>query len=237
MSTFQLTYGLATTKGLERKVNQDSAIALTWSDIPRFSEQNVGLFIVADGMGTPDEGLRASQVAIQIVSEEITADIFHQSEVSINIIMTAAVQKANRQVIADAANGGAGATITAALLISNQLYIAHVGDNRLYYVEDEMISQMTNDHAYITLGRVLYRALGQSETVEVDFRSEQVAPNSQLLLCTDGLIASDSRLTEADILPVVVKNEPQIACDQLIGLAQKHGSTDDITVIMIKLSQ
>lgn len=254
MSKPYFTYGLATTKGTIRDVNEDTAIALTWSDVARFEGQNIGLFMVADGMGAADWGVRASRLAVQIVSQEIETSIFQPSDLSISQMMTAAVQKANLQVIADVSNGGT--TLTAALLIGNQLHIAHVGDTRLYYIEAETITQMTTDHAlmqrYIAAGsfrideetyakapmsKVLYRALGQSETVEVDFRSEQVARNSQLLLCSDGLISLDTSLTEADLLPVIANYEPQNACDQLIDLAQKHGSTDDITVIVVKVLQ
>jgi serine/threonine protein phosphatase PrpC len=256
MSKTTFTYGLATTKGSQRKINLDSAIALTWSDVPRFSGQSVGLFIVADGMGAPDEGLRASQVAIQIVSEEITADIFHQSEVSINLIMTAAVQKANRQVFVDAADSGAGATLTAALLIGNQLYIAHVGDILAYYAYGKYLIQLTEIHdlvhRYIALGLItweqvgaghivenlLYRALGQSEDLMVDIVTERLAPNSYLLLSSDGLWALRWKNIEAiEPLDVIQNNPPQLACELLTELSQKCGSGDDITVIVVKLSE
>jgi serine/threonine protein phosphatase PrpC len=83
----------------------------------------------------------------------------------------------------------------------------------------------------------LWRALGQIETVDVDFRREQVAPNSYLLLCTDGLISLDAELTEAELLPAITDNEPQTACNRLVELAQKYDSTDDITAMVIKIHQ
>ena len=201
MSKPYFTYGLASTKGTSRDVNQDTAIALTWSDVPRFEGQNISLFIVADGMGGA-AGVKASQVAVQIVAEEITTDIFHQSVVSINLIMTAAVQKANRQVFADASDGSE-ATLTAALLIGNQAYIAHVGNTLAYYVSEKHMIQLTETHDLIALGHItwedieaghhvrnaLYRALGQSEDLEVDIITKLLEPSSYLLLSTDGLWA------------------------------------------------
>ena len=224
MSKLNFTYGLATTKGSERKVNEDSVIALTWSDVPRFSEQDVGLFIVADGMGRDESGLRASQLAVQIVSQEIENYLSEQTDLNINEAMTKSFQEANQRIVDDPYGG---TTLTAALLVGNQVYIAHVGDSRLYFINDNTITPLTNDHSLITRyiqiidpitpedyeepppSRVLFRAPGQSETVEVDFRSEQVTPNTQLLLCTDGLISLDSPLTQADLLPIIRINKPQ----------------------------
>lgn len=251
MSNLSFTYGLATTKGTERKVNEDSAVALTWSDIPRFNGETVGLFIIADGTGTKGEGSKASQLAVQIVAQEIRVDLLQQSDADISLIMTAAFQEVNRQVI-EAFNYG-GTTLTAAILIGNQIYIAHVGDSRLYSINDNTITLMTKDHSLVTryieiidptpedyeeplARRVLFRAIGQSETLDVDSYTEQVAPNTQLLLCTDGLISLDSPLSEADLLPIIRNNEPQLACENLIELAQKAGSTDDISVIVIQIN-
>lgn len=250
MSKPYFTYGLATIKGSERKVNQDLVFALTWSNIPRFSGEEVGLFIVADGNGAPESGLKASQLAVQIVSQEIEHYLSEPTDLNINQVMTKAFQDANQRIVTD--NPYGGSTLTAALLVGNQVYIAHVGDSRLYSISDNMMTLMTNDHSLMSryigiiefsssdeeppLQRVLWRALGQTETVEVDLRGEQVTPNTRLLLCTDGLIASDSPITEADILPILVKDDPQKACDQLIELAQKAGSTDDISVIVIQIN-
>jgi serine/threonine protein phosphatase PrpC len=254
MSTFLLTYGLATTKGTERKVNQDSAIALTWSDVPQFNGQDVGLFIVADGMGAHESGLRASQVAVQITSQEIENYISQPSDLSISQIMTAAVQKANRQVMADADDGGT--TITATLLVGNQVYIAHVGDTLAYYVSEKRIIQLTETHdlvhRYIALGlitwedieaghhvrNILYRALGQNEDIEVDILTERLETSSHLVLSTDGLWALRRNFVEnIKPLPVIQNNSLQLACELLTDLSQKGGSGDDITVIVIKLSE
>lgn len=253
MSHLQYIYGLASATGTSRKLNCDTTFVRIWSDIPRFNGQDIGLFIVADGLGvTENWGLAASRLAVEIVSQEIETYISQPGDLSISQMMTASVQKANLKIITDIPDGGT--TLTATLLIGNQFHIAHVGDSRLYCISGDTVTLMTNDHSHMSrfitiidpisppyevppLSRVLWRALGQLETVDVDFRSEQVAQNTQLLLCTDGLIALDAELTEADLQPVIANHDPQIACDQLVELAQKHGSTDDITAMVIKIVQ
>lgn len=125
-----------------------------------------------------------------------------------------------------------------------------MGSTRAYYINNRAAIQLTKDHVFLgnllidedrregtprPPQRTLYRALGQSETIEVDYRAEQIIPDSYLLLCTDGLINLESTFTADDFLPIITNHEPQIACDQLIEFAQKHDSTDDISVIVVKV--
>src|SRR5690242_5488913 len=145
MSKLQYIYGLASATGTSRKLNCDIAFTRMWSDIPHVDGQNIGLFMVADGTGAADWGLTASRIAIEIVSQEIETYISEASDLSISQMMTAAVQKANSEVVDKVHLGGT--TLTAALLIGDQLYIAHVGDSRLYCIDDETMNLMTKDHS------------------------------------------------------------------------------------------
>jgi len=254
MSNRPFSYGLASKTGSERDVNEDSAVAIIWPDVPRFDGLDVGLFIVADGMGAAGLGKSASQLAVQVVTEEIKTSIFEPSDLSISEIMTAAVQKAHQQITAEVPEGST--TLTAALIIDNRLTIAHVGDSRAYYAYGKYLIQLTDDHRFLQrlidqghytweqvargevyIDNVLYRTLGQSEPLEVDILTEQLAEGSYLLVATDGLARSQGNyISDMQLLSVIQNNPPQLACDTLIDLAQKGGSTDDISVILIKMN-
>ena len=130
MSKLQYIYGLASATGTSRKLNCDTTYAHIWSDVPHIDGQNIGLFMIADGTGAADWGLTASRLAIEIVSQEIESYISKPGDLSISEMMTAAFQKANSEVLDKVHLGGT--TLTTGLLMGNQLYIAHVGDSRLY---------------------------------------------------------------------------------------------------------
>ena len=236
-------------------MNRDAIIALTWSDIPKFDGQDVGLFIVADGEDATDSSISASQLAVEIVSQEIKNFIFEPSDLTVPDMMTAAIQKAHLQIKAEVPPDTT--TLTAVLLIGNQAYIAHVGDSRASYAYGKYFIQLTDDHRFlqnlIELGHytweqvekgevyidnVLYRALGQDEALEVDVLTEWLEPGSYLLLASDGL-SSGRRdyVRDMKILSILQHDAPQAACDNLIEFAQQNGSTDDISVSVIKMSQ
>jgi len=249
------TYGLASRKGSEREVNSNAASAFVWPDIPHFDGQNVGLFIVADGVSAAQSGNLASQLAVQIVAEEIKTLIFQPSNLSISDLLTTAVHKANLQLIAEAPPDGI--SLTAALIVGNQLYIAHVGDSRAYYAYGKYLIQLTDDHRFlqrmidqgiytwaqveageVIMANVLYRALGQNENLEVDIVTEHLEDGSCILLTTNGLSGWKWDYSEQmRLLSVMQNNPPQAACDDLIERAQNGGAADDITVIIIKMSE
>jgi protein phosphatase len=80
---------------------------------------------------------------------------------------------------------------------------------------------------------VLYRALGQNDTVEVDTLTRRLPPHSYLLLCSDGLW---NQVSENEILDLVTKHPaPQEACNKLIALANMRGGIDNVTTILLKL--
>jgi protein phosphatase len=162
--------------------------------------------------------------------------------------MIAAVQKANADIIAQVPDGGT--TLTAVAVIGDLAYVAHVGDSRIYLVTKDSIEQITRDHSlvqrYVELKlltpeeasvhaqkNVLYRALGQSESLEVDALTRRLPPNSKLMLCSDGLW---NLVTEEEIADIISNHSnPQEACDKLVALANAHGGTDNITVILLRI--
>jgi len=80
---------------------------------------------------------------------------------------------------------------------------------------------------------VLYRALGQSENLEVDALTRRLPPNSKLMICSDGLW---NMISESEIIEITLKhNNPQEACDKLVALANTHGGMDNITAILLQI--
>ena len=222
------------------------------------SRPDFGLFIVADGMGGHHDGERASAIAVRIVAQYVI-DKFYQSLLTgpagpdpdrplISDVLSEAVQKANEAVSGEIPEGGT--TVTAAAILGDLVYIAHVGDSRAYLVTKEGIDPITRDHSLVQRlieldqltpeeaaahpqRNVLYRAIGQSENLEVDTITHRLSAGARLLLCSDGLW---NQISNADLQQIVLSaKSPQDACDHLITIANERGGPDNITVVIVQV--
>ena len=255
-SNEHLLFGQATDVGMVRTNNQDAVFSFVSTSRSSQQRPDFGLFVVADGMGGHHDGEKASAITASMVASYITHHIFlpmlnsddDTERVPVTESMIAAVQKANADIITKVPDGGT--TLTAVAVIGDLAYVAHVGDSRIYLVTKDNIEQITRDHSlvqrYVELNlltreeasvhaqkNVLYRALGQSETLEVDALTRRLPPNAKLMLCSDGLW---NLVTEEEIADIVSKHSnPQEACDKLVALANAHGGTDNITVIILRI--
>jgi serine/threonine protein phosphatase PrpC len=213
-----------------------------------------GLFVVADGMGGHSEGERASAIAARTVAMHILREsylpLFSHGERNAPIaeVVTAAIQRANDAVVHDLDDGGT--TVSVTVLINDLAYIGHVGDSRVYLISRGKIERITRDHSWVQRlieldqltpdeanehpqKNLLYRALGQSDTLEVDTLMRRMPPNARILLCSDGLW---NQVPDADILAAVLQaGSPQDACQRLIAMANAAGGPDNISVIVIQL--
>ncbi len=255
-SNEHLMFGQATDVGMVRTNNQDAVFSFLSTSRSSDQRPDFGLFIIADGMGGHHDGEKASAITAHLVTSYITNHVYlpilngedDVDRVPITESMIAAVQKANADVIVKVPDGGT--TLTAVAVIGDLAYIVHVGDTRVYLITKDGIEQITRDHSLvqrlIELGQltpdeaavhpqknVLYRALGQSENLEVDALTRRLPPNSRLMLCSDGLwnMISDSEITDI----AMKHSNPQEACDKLVALANTHGGTDNITAIMLQV--
>lgn len=252
-----LAFGQSTDVGLVRTNNQDASLALFFTS--RSAEENAdfGLFVVADGMGGHRDGEKASAIATRVVASAVTSNVYlpiltgvNSSErLPISEALITAVQKANQEVIRYVEEGGT--TVTAMAIIGDLAYIAHVGDSRAYLLTKDGLEQITRDHSLVQRlieldqlnkdeaaehpqRNVLYRALGQNETLEVDTLTRRLPPNSRLLLCTDGLW---NCVEERDIYEIAMNAaDPQQACDKLVAMANAKGGTDNVTVILLRIT-
>lgn len=230
--------------GRKRKLNQDYVYT---------SEQPVGnlpnLFLVADGMGGHNAGDYASQLAVETMVESI-AD---SQETDILRIFDMAIQAANRRIRELGARSpqleGMGTTMVAACLRENSLYVANVGDSRLYVVNRFGLRQITRDHSWVEemvrrggIGReearnhpdknIITRAVGAEDTVRADFFTVCLEAGDEILMCTDGL----TNMLEDEEIRMILDGARDIVekTQELVRAANENGGRDNISVILIE---
>lgn len=257
--TEHITIGLASDVGMVRNNNQDAAFSMYCSGRSADDLPDLGLFVVADGMGGHNDGEKASAITTRTLASKFTKQIYMPIFASDNEdadqqptteALIEAVHEANREVLRYVPEGGT--TITAIAIIGDLAHIVHVGDSRAYIMTKEGgIEQLTRDHSLVQRlieldqltpeeaeihpqKNVLYRALGQNETLEVDTSSRRLPAGSNLLICSDGLWGL---VEEEELYDITTNNvDPQQACDKLVALANTRGGADNITAIILKIS-
>ena len=215
----------------------------------------IGLFVVADGIGGRPAGGAASALALTAVRAAMTArPRIHGA--AAGALFRAAVEEANQRILAaaeaDPEKLGMGATFTGALVRGERLAIAHVGDSRAYLLHDRRLLRLTEDHVLehdriwgaldlaerarlAACRRLLTRALGIAETVEVDVGLVAPQDGDVFLLCTDGLTTA---LRENAIAGVLLEHpEPGDAATRLIERAGDEGAEDDATAVVVRWSR
>ena len=251
-----LLHAVATDVGRSRQINQDSALALALNLETFETSPVMGVFIVADGMGGHHDGEQASAIAVRTIASDILDTLIlpqigstssdEPTPGRVMSIMSDAMNQANQAVQLNAPNSGTTATV--AVVIGSKLHITHVGDSRAYLVTPEGIEALTRDHSLVKrlqeLGQlseedlehhpqrnVLYRAIGQGDSLEVDENSRYLPPGSRLVLCSDGLwgVLGDTRLGQLARVP-----DLRAACRGLIQEANDRGGPDNITVVIVQ---
>ncbi len=253
----QLIASVGQSVGKQREHNEDSVLALTSTIAGGVENIPFGLYIVADGMGGHQFGEVASNAAIRIIGGNVTKKfhsyLYHlptQSlQESLQEVMESSIMEAHQYVQREAP--GSGTTVTAALVLGQQMTIAHVGDSRAYAVyPDGRVETLTRDHSLVKrleeLGHlskdeaenfphrnVLIRALGQGETLEADIFTTPFPQGGYLLLCSDGLWGV---VNEKDIFRLV-SGAPNLhrACQSLVEAANAAGGPDNITVAIVQM--
>ncbi len=150
---------------------------------------------------------------------------------------------------------GMGTTIVGALFdrAERKIHIAHVGDSRAYCVRDGAITQLTRDHSllndYLLVmpnlsdaqkqrlpSNVITRALGMQDAVAVDLCVEGVQPGDTFVLCSDGLsgMVSDDRIVE---LVRASNGDIEWAAKALVAEANRNGGEDNITVVLVEITE
>ena len=208
--------------GQKRTTNQDFVFA---SDTPVGPLPN--LLIVADGMG----GHQAGDMASRYAAEVIVSHIKRSRERNPIRVLRSAIETANERVLEKAAENeelsGMGTTVVAATVVENYLYVANVGDSRLYLIRDHISPEQARNHPN---KNIITRAVGAGQKLEIDFFDEDLRKGDILLLCSDGL----SNMVEDEEIEKIIKSGrelPKIAMD-LIERANRNGGKDNIAVVL-----
>lgn len=232
--------------GQKRKMNQDYVFA---------SAEPVGrlpnLFIVADGMGGHNAGDFASKFTVDTLVEAIRLS----SETNPIKLMRRAIEYANASLIKKAqeeeALKGMGTTLVAATIVKNYLYVANVGDSRLYVVGED-IKQITKDHSLVEemvrLGEIrkedaknhpdkniITRAIGAKLNVDIDFFDVKLFEKDIVLICSDGL----TNMIEDKDIKLILKIEEELPekAKKLVDVANENGGKDNIAVVLVEKTE
>ena len=236
----------ATDQGIVRKQNQDY-----------YRCQGLGnsqfLAVVCDGMG----GAKSGDVASRLASDVFLEDVKHtavadMSQKQIVKMLVDAVNSANKAVYeqsnVSADFNGMGTTLVAVFMQDNTAYIVNVGDSRCYYLTEDDITQVTEDHSVVGLmvarGQIteeearkhpnknlITRAVGTEPKVECDCFYLELEKGEYLLLCSDGL---SNMVTKPELLYEVTHGTGKDRCTRMIDIAKQRGAPDNVTVVLMK---
>lgn len=252
--------------GRKRATNQDNFLNMRICD-------NIMLFVLCDGMGGTNGGNIASGLATRTYSDYIENTISPYigddgicdlNKVDLEGVMRDAVVAANRAVYARARENSElanmGTTLVSALVCGDVMYIANVGDSRMYMLYDGELTQLTHDHSYVQMlvdmgqitkeeaatnprRNILTRAVGTEKVIEVDITSIDVPyKDSYFLLCSDGLY----NFLSEDLMKHIIGGsidclddddydaELSRKVEMLIDLANENGGGDNITIILVR---
>jgi protein phosphatase len=239
--------GAKTDIGLVRRTNQD-----------RFGmDEQLGLYIVCDGMGGAAGGEVASQLAVdtflEIARQELACVACDPAERTPQALRRA-VAAANRAVLERARwemrLRGMGSTLVAARIVDDCATVVHVGDSRAYLVREAAATQLTDDHSYVAeqlrlglmepaqaasspMRSVITRAIGADTDVQPDVMSVPLQAGDALLLASDGLTRHVADAEIAALLSSPASAEE--ACAALVEMAKARGGSDNVTCLAITM--
>jgi serine/threonine protein phosphatase PrpC len=222
--------------GKVREVNEDRVLA----------RPEVGLWVVADGMGGLDAGDLASGAAVAALTAidgaKSAADLLAQFEeriVGVNAdLRTLAKARSTRAI---------GTTIAAILIYGAHYACVWCGDSRVYLLRDGALTQISRDHSevqdLVDLGvlepheakswprrNVITKALGVADLAALDIRDGPILAGDRFLLCSDGLT---NHVEDSEIAALLGADDPQRACDRLITLTLQRGASDNVSVVIV----
>lgn len=240
---------------LEVATTTDSGMVRSFNEDAIATELDLGLALVADGMGGYKAGDVASGMAASIMLEELKRRLRTSDPDSPALILHDATEKAN-QAIYQAAQAnpqyhGMGTTLVTTLFHDDHIYFTHVGDARLYRLRHGKLTALTQDHSIlheqVVQGLIssddaktshnrnlVTRALGVEPEVEYETQQQAVETGDLYLLCSDGL---NDMVDDADIelaLTALQANLP-LTARQLVMMANDNGGHDNISVVLIKI--
>lgn len=242
-----IIHGL-TDEGLVREHNEDF---ISW-------ENDIGLVLLADGMGGHNAGEVASKLAVNSIHDALKEVLSPEVKNSCKLDLSEAVKESviyaneeiNNHAISHPECAGMGTTVVLALYHADSVILGNVGDSRIYRFRKGKLKQMTTDHSLVqemidngymteeeavnsSNRNLITRALGISESVDVDVKELKTKLDDIYLLCSDGL---SDMISDEQIFSTLVKSRENLdrASKDLIELAKKHGGHDNVSVILVE---
>jgi PPM family protein phosphatase len=234
-----------TDRGVERETNEDS-IAL---------DHRIMLYVVADGMGGHAKGEVASRKAVATVAHVMQQNIASYDNESLKAdepvmnIIREAVYTANQEIFEYSRGEVMGTTLSSAHFSNGKLYIAHIGDSRIYRVRKSHMEKLTEDHTEARnmekagllspgkaenhhLSHVLTKALGSSRSASPDLSVHHVKGGDVYLIASDGLfrVVSPDEAREA----LTKEISPEEKCNMLMDIALQRGAPDNVSLIIVE---
>ena len=239
-----------------KQINQDSIL----SKFEKINKYNVGLFIVADGMGGHAYGEEISNLVVtffkrwwnEILEPFMYSNYFEFNK--LNQMLEAAIVELNNRALnfSRQVNKRAGSTLSLLLLIGDKYFIKNLGDSRIYLIRKNMKKQLTQDQSLVAQmvrdkeiteeqarqhnqKNVLTMCLGVFEEIKTFSGEGKISPGDVFMLCSDGLY---NYIDESEILPII--NDPSdLDFNQKAALIRskipKGSAGDNISIILIKL--
>ena len=246
---FKMELASMSDPGKMRNTNEDSAI----------TNPDLGLALVADGMGGHRSGEVASSMAVKITLDKLASmqrtglkPSAYNDKYTLRTNQLGFAVKLANSVIYETGNStpenkGMGTTLSAILLNGDKVAIAHIGDSRVYLFRDGTLQQVTEDHSLVMehvrkglltqeqaekspLQNIITRALGAQKNPLIDLMEVPVMENDRFLLCTDGLF----KAITVDNIARIMKTTPegQKACELMVKTANDNGGPDNVTVVI-----
>ena len=235
--------------GMRREYNQDHI----------GFDQELGIAVLADGMGGHKAGEIAAHMTVKFVLEKLQKLVLQKTSVSITgsqllEFVSTTISSSNAEIFRaqqeQEAYKGMGTTIVATLVIGSHIYVGHVGDSRLYLYRNRKVKRLTKDHSVVqdlidrgfytereareaNVGHVVTRAMGTKSAVDVDTAEVPRLPYDLLMLCSDGLT---DMISDWQIAETIAENitDLDLAAKKLIALANQNGGKDNISVILMQ---
>ena len=251
MWAFKLEFAWRTDRGRVRVHNEDAVTV----------HAELGLVVVADGVGGASAGEVASQLAADTISERFKRENLPRTNPDkARLLAETAVDEANRAVWQLSQSKtecvGMGTTVVLGFAGAEWLAYANVGDSRLYRLRDRSLEQLSHDHSFIQevvdqgffrtiadarrygIGEnVLTRALGAGPGVRIYSGLSDLRTGDLYLFCTDGLTGMVPEDWLRQLLIAAVDNPLGPAAEALVHLANERGGTDNITLALMRVGE
>lgn len=234
--------GILSDVGNYRPINEDS--------VGYYVDNNIGIYVLADGMGGHNAGEIASKLAVDTIIEYIKKTVdFKDLKTELENAVKYANVKIHELSKENKKMDGMGTTVTACFIKGEEAVVANVGDSSCYVIDkNDKIKKVTKDHSLVQQlldngsiteeeaichpnKNIITRALGTYDTVEVDIFTLHLNEIKKIILCSDGLT---NDVTPREMYDIIIKSENEESCRLLVELSKKKGGRDNISVIVFE---